>query len=190
MNEKIIERSQQQVHGNASSYNISNVIVSNAISIIQSSNLITHTPKCWVLSRFVIWRVKKAHNSASPQKKHPKRPRPKASSHPQPSGHQHAPNRGGLRLESVYNIRVCKLFKHDLQSAGYYVPPLLCIVISCNIFLIFIICVSEWFWMVLVQTEFRLCPSDPFWHEHSSCFSARNPLKQVARSEPHGRYWI
>ena len=45
---KIIERSQQQIHGNASSYNISKVIVSNAISIIQSSNLIKHTPKCWV----------------------------------------------------------------------------------------------------------------------------------------------
>ena len=43
-----------------------------------------------------------------------------------------------------------------------YTTPLLCIVISCNIFLMFIICVSEWFWMVLVQTEFRLCPSDPF----------------------------
>ena len=69
----IIERSQQQIHGNASSYNMSNVIVYNAISIIQSSNLITHshTPKCLVLSRFMIWRVKKAHNSAPSPKKTP-----------------------------------------------------------------------------------------------------------------------
>ena len=167
MNEKIIERSQRQVHGSASSYNISNVIVSNAISIIQSSNLIKHTPKCWVEFHDLLCE-KGSQLCFTPKKNILRDPDPKHL-HIRSLRGINASNRGGLRSESVHTS--CSSMIYNLQ----YTAPLLCIVISCSICLVFIICVSEWFWMVLVQTEFRLCPSDPFWHEHSSCFSARNP---------------